>query len=114
MLLDIGSWVIGVITPLVHHLSPTRGNFMNTFNTALFAASLALSSAAAFAQDTMKKDEAMMKKSMTMQECKDYMAMDKKDGKKKDAMTMKKDQMCADMMKKDVKTEETRKENGGK
>ena len=38
---------------------------------------------------------------MTMQECKDHMAMAKKDGMKKDDATMKKDALCADMMKKD-------------
>jgi hypothetical protein len=50
--------------------------------------------------DGMAKD-GMMKKEMSMQECKDHMAM-QKDGatmKKDDAM-MKKDTMCADMMKK--------------
>jgi hypothetical protein len=53
------------------------------------------------AQNTMmKKDDGMakdgmMKKEMTMQECKDQMAMAKKD----DAM-MKQDGQCADMMKK--------------
>ena len=36
-----------------------------------------------------------------MQECKDHMAMAKKDGMKKDDAMMKKDAMCADMMKKD-------------
>jgi pentapeptide MXKDX repeat protein len=46
-------------------------------------------------KDTMSKD-AM--KPMTMQECKDYMAMAAKDTTKKDA---KKDTMCADMMKKE-------------
>ena len=42
-----------------------------------------------------------MGKPMTMQECKDHMAMTKKDGMKKDDAMMKKDTMCADMMKKD-------------
>ncbi len=54
------------------------------------------------AADEMKKDGMMMKdgmKPMTMQECKDHMAM-QKDGMKKDDMMMKKDTMCADMMKK--------------
>ena len=43
-----------------------------------------------------------MKKDMSMQECKDHMAMAKKDtmAKKDDAM-MKKDAACAEMMKKD-------------
>ena len=58
------------------------------------------------AQNTMMKDDGMakdgmMKKEMSMQECKDHMAMASKDSmmKKDDAM-MKKDTMCADMMKK--------------
>jgi len=38
---------------------------------------------------------------MTQQECKDHMAMAKKDGTKKDDAMMKKDATCADMMKKD-------------
>jgi hypothetical protein len=40
---------------------------------------------------------------MTMQECKDHMAMAKKDGMKKDDASMKKDAACADMMKQDSK-----------
>lgn len=49
----------------------------------------------------MAKGDAM-KKEMTMQECKDHMAMAAKDtmAKKDDAM-MKKDAACAEMMKKD-------------
>jgi hypothetical protein len=55
----------------------------------------------AWAADDMKKADGMMKP-MTVQECKDHMAMTKKDAmaKKDDAM-MKKDAMCADMVKKD-------------
>jgi hypothetical protein len=50
----------------------------------------------------MKKDEPMAKDGMmTMQQCKDHMAMSKKDGMKRDDAMMKKDKMCADMMKKD-------------
>lgn len=49
-------------------------------------------------KDSMAKDPMM--KPMTMQECKDHMAMSKSAAKKDDAM-MKKDTMCADMMKKD-------------
>jgi hypothetical protein len=69
-------------------------------------ACIALSAGATFAQDAMKKDEpmakaGMMKKDMTMQECKDHMVMSKKDGMKKDDAMIKKDTMCADMMKKD-------------
>jgi hypothetical protein len=49
----------------------------------------------------MAKD-AMMKNEMSMQDCKDHMAMAKKDtmAKRDDAM-MKKDAACAEMMKKD-------------
>jgi hypothetical protein len=70
---------------------------------ALLAACLACASGAAFAADDMKKPDAMMKKEpMTMQDCKDHMAMAKKDGMKKDDAAMKKDETCADMMKKDT------------
>jgi pentapeptide MXKDX repeat protein len=56
----------------------------------------------ALAADEMKKDDGMMKKdAMTMEQCKEHMAMAKKDGMKKDDATMKKDAVCADMMKKD-------------
>jgi hypothetical protein len=57
----------------------------------------------AFAADDMKKSDGMMKKEtpMTMQECKDHMAMARKDGMKKDEAMMKKDATCAEMMKKD-------------
>jgi len=70
-------------------------------------ASMALAATAAMAQDTMKKDAMPkdgMAQPMTMQQCKDYMAMAKdgtKDGMKKDEAMMKKDAACADMMKKD-------------
>ena len=68
--------------------------------TTLAAVLLSLAASGAFAQDAMKKDsmakDGMMKKEMTMQECKDHMAMAKKD----DAM-MHKDKSCADMMKKE-------------
>ena len=73
---------------------------MNAFKTTLLATCIALSAGAAVAQDAMKKDEPMMKKEMTMQECKDHMAMAKKDGMKKDDAMMKQDAMCNDMMKK--------------
>lgn len=75
---------------------------MNAFKTTLLSGCIALTSFAAMAQDAMKKDDSMMKKEMTMQDCKDHMAMAKKDGMKKDdAMMMKKESMCSDMMKKD-------------
>ena len=62
---------------------------------------VAVFAAGSVAAQDMKKD-AMGKdmKPMTMQECKDHMAMAKGAAKKDDAM-MKKDAMCADMMKKD-------------
>ena len=77
---------------------------MKSLATALMCASMALAAGHAAAQDSMKKKDTMAKDgmmSMTMQECKDHMAMAKKDGMKKDDMMMKKDAMCADMMKKD-------------
>ena len=52
---------------------------------------------AGMAKDGMMNKDAMM----TMQQCKDHMAMTPKDGMKKDDAMMKKDTMCADMMKKD-------------
>jgi hypothetical protein len=69
---------------------------MKTLAATLLSGCLALTAAGAIAADDMKKTDPM-KKEMTMQECKDHMAMAKKD----DAM-MKKDAMCADMMKKDA------------
>ena len=64
--------------------------------------SLAAAGALAASHTEMKKpDSAMAKDTMTMQQCKDHMAMVKKDGMKKDDAVMKKDTMCADMMKKD-------------
>jgi hypothetical protein len=74
---------------------------MKTLATAVTCACLMLTASGVAAQGTMPKMDAMSKP-MTMQECKDHMAMAKKDGmtKKDDAM-MKKDTMCAEMMKKD-------------
>lgn len=79
---------------------------MKTLTTALISTCLALGVSATFAQDAMKKDDAMpktgmMKKEMTATECKEHMAMAKKDGMMKDGAMMKKDAMCADMMKKE-------------
>ena len=57
----------------------------------------------AWSADDMKAADGKMKKdAMTLQECKDYMAMAKKDAmtKRDDAMA-KKDAMCSDMVKKD-------------
>ncbi len=75
---------------------------MKTLATAVMCACMALAAGGAAAQDA-KKDampkDSMMK--MTMQECKDHMAMSTKAGTKKDDAMMKKDTMCADMMKKE-------------
>jgi pentapeptide MXKDX repeat protein len=74
--------------------------------TLVMCASTALAATGALAQDTMKKDAMPkdgMAQPMTMQQCKDYMAM-AKDGVKKDDAMMKKDAACADMMKKDGAT----------
>ena len=78
---------------------------MNVISKTLMCASIALAAGSSFAQDTMKKDEpmanqGMMKKDMTMQECKDHMAMAKKGGMKRDDAMMHSDAMCANMMKK--------------
>jgi len=77
---------------------------MNTLSTALLSGCLAFGVGTALAADDMKKADGMMKKEdgMTMQQCKDHMAMSKTDGMKKDDAMMKKDAMCADMMKKDA------------
>ena len=75
---------------------------MKTFAAALMLAGMAFAAGGVAAQD-MKKDSMAkdpMAKPMTMQECKDHMAMSKGTAKKDDA-TMKKDTMCADMMKKE-------------
>ncbi len=70
----------------------------------IISAGLVLVASSAFAMDdtnkagSMAKDGMMKKDSMTMQECKDHVAMAKPGMKKDDAM-MKKDAMCADMMK---------------
>ena len=89
---------------------------MRTITTLLVACG-ALASGA-FAADDMKKADGMMKKEgdMTLQQCKDHMAMSKMDGMKKDDATMKKDAMCADMMKKDAamkKDDAAMKKDGG-
>ena len=77
---------------------------MKTFTASLMCLTIAFAAGTAVAQD-MKKPDPMTKdpmaKTMTMQECKDYMAMPKTDAMKKDEMMMKKDTMCGDMMKKD-------------
>ena len=75
---------------------------MKTVVTILTCVCLALVAGGAAAQGAMKKDSMAkdsMGKSMTMQECKDHMAMSTKAGAKKDDAMMKKDATCADMMK---------------
>ena len=79
---------------------------MKTLTATLLCACLTLAAGAASAADDMtKKPDGMAKdgtmKPMTMQDCKDHMAMAKKDGMKKDDAMTKKDDMCADMAKKD-------------
>ena len=88
---------------------------MSKFVTATLTTCILFAAGSSFAQDAMKKDDSMMKKDMTMQECKDHMTMEKKDGMKKDdAMMMKKHDMCADMMKKDgMKKDEAVKKDDG-
>lgn len=79
---------------------------MNTLVTALMCGCMALAAGGAVAQDPVKKDGSMAKegmttKSMSMQECNEHMAISTKDRTKKDDAMMKKDAMCAEMMKKD-------------
>jgi hypothetical protein len=78
----------------------------NTLKTLLSAVVIAAAFSGCAQDKMMMKDDGMakdgmMKKEMSMQDCKDHMAMQSKDAtmKKDDAM-MKKDTMCADMMKK--------------
>lgn len=78
---------------------------MNALKNTLICACLALAAGAATAADDMKKKPDMAKDGMkepmmSMQQCKDHMAMAKKDMKKDDAM-MKMEAQCADMMKKE-------------
>lgn len=84
---------------------------MKSLNRSLICACIAVAAGSISAQDTMKKPDTMTKdgmasKDMTMQQCKDHMAMMKKntmnkDVPKRDDAMMKHDAMCADMMKKD-------------
>jgi len=81
---------------------------MKTLAATLVCAGLAASGSAFAASHTEKGASApmaqgdLMKKEMSVQECKDYMAMAKKDtmAKKDDAM-MRKDAACEEMVKKD-------------
>lgn len=65
---------------------------------------LVLASVGASAQDAVKKDgtpkDSGTTMVMTMQQCKEHMAMSEKAGVKKDDVMMKKDTMCADLMNK--------------
>ena len=83
---------------------------MRTFAATLICcASLSFAGAGAVAASHTEKGasapmaaDGMMKKEMSLQECKDYMAMAKKDTMaKKDDATMKKEAACEEMMKKD-------------
>ena len=81
---------------------------MNTFATTLACACIALAAGTANAQDAMKKSDSMaadgmMKKDMTRQECKEHMAMAKKDGMMRDDAMKSHDAMCSSMMKKGAK-----------
>jgi pentapeptide MXKDX repeat protein len=85
--------------------STTEEPTMNAFARVVLSCCVALAATGALAQDAMKKNDpmhkdGMAKKEMTLQQCKDHMAMAKKDGMKDDA-AMKTDKMCSDMMKKD-------------
>lgn len=74
---------------------------MTKISTAVMFACMTIAAGTASAADVMKPDDAMMKKEMTLQQCKDHMTMSKKDGMKKDDASMKMDTMCKDMMAKD-------------
>ena len=88
---------------------------MRTLAATFVCAGLAAAGSAFAASHTEKGASApmahgdMVKKDLSLQECKDHMAMAKKDtmAKKEDAM-MKKDAACAEMVKKD----ETMKKDG--
>jgi len=82
---------------------------MRSLATTLICASLSFAGASAFAASHTEKGASApmaqggtMKKEMSVQECRDYMAMSRKDtmAKKDDAM-MKKDAACEEMVKKD-------------
>ena len=76
---------------------------MKVFTITLLSIGMVLAVGSASAEDSMKKD-GMAKDSgttmaMTMQQCKEHMAMSSAGAKKDDAQ-MKKDAMCSDLMKK--------------
>jgi len=82
---------------------------MRTLTAPLICAALTFAAGTAVAASHMEKaasapmaKDGMMKKEMSMQDCKDHMAMAKPDAMaKKDDATMKKDAACAEMLKKD-------------
>lgn len=78
---------------------------MNTITTTLLSGCLAFAVGGAFAQDAAKNDSmaktGMTNNEMTLQQCKDHMAMSKKAGAERGDAMMAKDKTCADMMKKD-------------
>ena len=87
---------------------------MNRLSIALLGTCFSLAAGTAAAQDATKKPDTMPQTgmtTMTLQQCKDHMAMMKKDemnkdAPKKDEAAMKQHAMCADMMKKDGMTGE--------
>ena len=85
---------------------------MKTYAATLLSASLCFAAGTALAASHMEKGASApmaMKKEMSMQECKDHLAMAKKDTMaKKDDAAMKKDAACAEM----VKQDETMKKDG--
>ena len=83
---DERAWPFGRDPPHFQELAMTR------FATAARGCLGCAAGAAAAADDMKKPDDMMKKHAMTMQDCKDHMAMAKKDGMKKDDATMKKDE----------------------
>ncbi len=84
--------------------APQQETTLKTLTNALICASITFATGSALAMDDMKKGDVTSKDTMTMQQCKDLVAMVQKDGMKKDDAMMKKDTMCADMKKKDGMT----------
>ena len=75
---------------------------MNKLAAVLLCTGMAVAGTAS-AEDEMKKPDASKDAmtTMTMQQCKDHMAMSKKERMKKDDAMMKMDKSCESMMKKD-------------
>ncbi len=73
---------------------------MNRFATATLSACFLFAASSAWSQDAVKKDDPAMSRDMTVQDCKDYMIMSRKETKKDESMS-KMDAMCADMIKRD-------------